>query len=445
MTFPTTPILDVLNRTENPLLLGGAWGGVIFPGDLALKDDGTTAITMTNYDYGSAVWMAQPFTNCEAYFTVPVAATGTIFRLHVRVANPNTSSVSGYLGFWNEADNTCAIARVDSGTVNYLVDVAHTIAGGDVLGISAVGSALAIYSNGTVITSTTDGVYQTGLLGISTISGVTGQGVNNFGGGAVGMIITNQTNVDYWIGPMHLPAGYGQTLRLDDTSATALYLIDDTVADMLNTLVQSGMVTVANTSAPFPRPTGVPKLVHGNGSPNGLVYAGQGSLYLRRDNAGPSTALYTKTSGVTFNNGWSIISTAQHATYQETVASAATGSASEVMAGLAGAITPAVTGSVMITISGVWKNTAGANTMTYGIYTGTGTAPANGVAVPGTATLQSALPQATSTGASVNIPFSIQAMVTGLTVGTAYWIDLAFNASAGTSTISGVTVSATEI
>jgi hypothetical protein len=122
------------------------------------------------------------------------------------------------------------------------------------------------------------------------------------------MLITNQTMADYWFGPMHLLAGVGETLVLDDTSDTALYLLDDSVADSVNTLVQAGMITVTGANTPFPRPTGVPALLHGDGSPQGKVYGGQGSLYLRRDNTGGQTALLTKTTGVTYNTGWAAVS-----------------------------------------------------------------------------------------------------------------------------------------
>ncbi len=41
------------------------------------------------------------------------------------------------------------------------------------------------------------------------------------------MLVTNQTGADYWFGPLHLPGGVGQTLTVDDTSATSLYLTND--------------------------------------------------------------------------------------------------------------------------------------------------------------------------------------------------------------------------
>lgn len=118
------------------------------------------------------------------------------------------------------------------------------------------------------------------------------------------MLITNLTGVDYWFGPMHLAAS--GTLTLDDTTDTSLYLLDDDVADSINTAVFSGLISVTNTNpnSPFPRPTGTPSVLHGNGSPNGVVYAPPGSLYLRRDVTTAAGALYAKTTGIDYNTGW---------------------------------------------------------------------------------------------------------------------------------------------
>jgi hypothetical protein len=114
------------------------------------------------------------------------------------------------------------------------------------------------------------------------------------------MVVTNQTAQDYWFGPLHLAAGVGQTLSVDDTTATSLYLKDDTVADALNILYASGKITVSGAAFPFPRPTGTPAVLNGDGSPEGLVYAAQGSVYFRRDKSG----IYQKTTGIHLNTGW---------------------------------------------------------------------------------------------------------------------------------------------
>jgi microcystin-dependent protein len=123
------------------------------------------------------------------------------------------------------------------------------------------------------------------------------------------MLVTNQTSDDYWFGPLHLNAGVGTTLTVDDTSSTSLYLTNDSVADALNNLYNSGKILVSGQAQPFPRPTGIPQLLHGDGSPEGRIFAPQGSTYMRRDNTGASSTLYVKTTGVTISTGWQAIAT----------------------------------------------------------------------------------------------------------------------------------------
>lgn len=97
--------------------------------------------------------------------------------------------------------------------------------------------------------------------------------------------------------------GVGQQLTVDDTTETSLYLIDDGVADAINNLYAAGKITVSSAASPFPRPTGRPEFLHGDGSPEGSAYAAQGSVYMRRDQAG----LYVKTTAATLDTGWVLI------------------------------------------------------------------------------------------------------------------------------------------
>lgn len=134
------------------------------------------------------------------------------------------------------------------------------------------------------------------------------------------------------------------------------------------------------------------------------------------------------------------------ASYSNTYISAITGTTSTTakMMGLAGSITPNNAGTVLIIVSGTISNSKNANKSLVQLYTGTGTAPANGVAITGTArgTQQtSSIPAAAG-----EEPFCVTALVTGLTPGTAYWIDLAVASSAtsGTASVSNVTISAME-
>lgn len=115
------------------------------------------------------------------------------------------------------------------------------------------------------------------------------------------MHVTNLTSQDYWFGPLHLPAS--GAIDVDDTDDTSLYLNDDSVADAINTLYASNKIQVTGYALPFPRATGTPEVLHGDGSPEGVVFAGQGSVFLRRD----SGSIYTKKTGIHVNTGWASI------------------------------------------------------------------------------------------------------------------------------------------
>jgi hypothetical protein len=114
--------------------------------------------------------------------------------------------------------------------------------------------------------------------------------------------INNNTSQDYWFGPLHIgPSVSG--FFVDDTTATSLYLTDDAVADAINNLYATGKISVSGQAQPFPRPTGMPQVVHGDGSPEGVHFAPQGSLYMRRD-GGDTWHLYIKTTALTLSTGW---------------------------------------------------------------------------------------------------------------------------------------------
>lgn len=116
------------------------------------------------------------------------------------------------------------------------------------------------------------------------------------------MLVTNNTSQDYWFGPLHLLPN-AVNYQVDDTTETSLYLTDDSVADAINNLSAAGKISVSSAAAPFPRPTGMPDVLHGDGSPEGVHYAPQGSVYLRRD-GGDAWHLYVKSTAVTLDTGW---------------------------------------------------------------------------------------------------------------------------------------------
>lgn len=120
------------------------------------------------------------------------------------------------------------------------------------------------------------------------------------------------------------------------------------------------------------------------------------------------------------------------------------------MGGLGASITPSSTGRVLVSVSGTFDNnadTTASDGMTFYIAYGTGAAPINGAAVTGTQVGQRVVTTAPVTVAASEllIPVSRTELITGLTKGTTYWIDIAQQAVNATGyTLNLVDVTATE-
>lgn len=200
------------------------------------------------------------------------------------------------------------------------------------------------------------------------------------------------------------------------------------------------------------------------GQANGLF--GSNSLTMFSSGSGPSLALGSagdpgagwmnvptgyKTNGTQI--GYKDLSTSPaFASYNSPTATNPTGNSSGanvfLMQGLGGAakITPAITGKVLIIITGSVANSVASGYAFTVLYYGTGTAPANNAASTGTSTgAQSNYVGSTGT-ATMTVPFCLTALVTGLAVGTQYWMDVGVNRnSTGVASLTGVTVTAIEI
>jgi len=119
-----------------------------------------------------------------------------------------------------------------------------------------------------------------------------------------------------------------------------------------------------------------------------------------------------------------------------------TTSATGVHMGLASAVTPVKSGTILAIISGDLK-AGGAGTNQIQIRYGTGSAPANGAALTGTAVGN--LAKAITSAVAQQMPATCNAVVAGLVVGTQYWLDVSLATSTGTSaTIKNVSVSVVE-
>ena len=121
-----------------------------------------------------------------------------------------------------------------------------------------------------------------------------------------------------------------------------------------------------------------------------------------------------------------------------------TSTAAAVMMGLAGSVTPKASGKVLIEISGNVTNNTINDGATVQISYGTGTAPTNAAALTGTQAGNIA--RFTAAAAAQKVPFSCQVIVSGLTVGTAYWLDVAVAAvTGGTATVTDISITAYEL
>jgi hypothetical protein len=112
---------------------------------------------------------------------------------------------------------------------------------------------------------------------------------------------------------------------------------------------------------------------------------------------------------------------------------AATASTTDVMMGLAIAITPLITGIVAVTITGLCTTQTANVNLNLGARFGTGAPPANGAAVTGTAFGTGAAGDLLVRQSGLAVPAGIPFAITGrlaLAKGVAAWVDLALSTTA---------------
>ena len=172
-----------------------------------------------------------------------------------------------------------------------------------------------------------------------------------------------------------------------------------------------------------------------------IIYGASGGTPTRLALGSAGTHLTSDGSNVT----WKTTTTAQATPADPTGTTSTTG----VMMGLGNSITitPSYSGKVMIIISGDIKNATNADGGKVQIRYGTGSPPANQAAVTGTTAggfvnFNNANPGT----ANIQAPWTLNAIVSGLTVGTAYWVDVDLAAiTGGTISIKNVSISIVEL
>ncbi len=107
-----------------------------------------------------------------------------------------------------------------------------------------------------------------------------------------------------------------------------------------------------------------------------------------------------------------------------------TSTATYKMMGLALAFTPALTGRILVALSGMLQSDTTGDAASGHLAYGTGTAPANAASATGTSVGNEAQ-HTRSSGNDGGDSFICHAIIAGLSIGTAYWIDLALKAVTG--------------
>lgn len=166
------------------------------------------------------------------------------------------------------------------------------------------------------------------------------------------------------------------------------------------------------------------------------------------------TTLYRSASGTLKTDGALVVggtvTTANAAPFASTPgAPATTVSGTLVMMGLGSTwtFTPAGTGRLQIMVTGYGNTAVAATTFTVGPRFGTGTAPVNGAPVTGTRFGAPGDVTLKGPGIALDTGFSFTALLTGLTLSTAYWFDLALNSGnpADAAQVHNLSITITEI
>lgn len=193
MAFPTTSVLDDFNRAdENPLSGGGNWGDRNTNDDLSIETNLVRGQTVGQL--ASRYWAAATYgPDCEVYCTVnhtPNTASDYM-RLWLRISNPGAAGETGYMMQWTNDANGCRLFKETAReTYTQLAQAAAArYTDADVVGMSAVGTTLTVYKNGTSVLSTTDAT--NGGAGYLALGGRgTSFRWDDFGGGTISAAAT---------------------------------------------------------------------------------------------------------------------------------------------------------------------------------------------------------------------------------------------------------------
>jgi len=382
----------------------------------------------------------------------------------VNIPGTSTSGVTLNLGTTSSGSNilalgpvTGAAAPVSSGsnpalsnlTAAVATNTIDSAANAQVWNWSTLSSqtALTLETNGTSLTSGT--LLNVAASGASTLSA--GEALVSFSSAATNNAATSSV---LSVTSATTGSAYGiNTLMSGNNTGDAGYFVNNSTSALSKGIYASASAGVGGY---FSSSSGYGLIVNsgsvgiGNTAPGALLDVGNATSLLGTLRLEGSTSGYTQIQPSAAAGSWTLtLPAAAPTTVGQTLTATNTSGATAwttpghgqvgvsptapsstsafTMQGLGGSITPTKSGTVLVIVSGVVNIChICEDGIQYQIHYGTGTAPSNGAAMTGTAIGQIQSEQGIEgTQSADTIPFSTSALITGLTVGTTYWVDLA--------------------
>lgn len=191
-SFPTTPILDNANRSDENPLTNSRWSSPSYGSFANLKvSSNTIKQAVTAGSDGLMYWNTGNFgADEEVYVTISAISTTDNFVL---LGARYTSTGNGYKIDW-QAPSRIRVFRDDAGVRTQLgADITQTVVAGDSIGFSIIGSTITVWykaaaGSWTSLGTRTDATYSAGgrlQLG-QWLSADVASTIDDFGGGTVG-------------------------------------------------------------------------------------------------------------------------------------------------------------------------------------------------------------------------------------------------------------------